>query len=230
MPSITLTGVDDATDLDAILSAASSHQPGLVEWGVLYSTSNAGRPRYPSRSTIDKIARLCEGVPTAPFALHICGRSVADFIASREHVSEIARAFPRVQINFAAPKHDLVALRRLIEVNPRRAFITQRNTANFNLWPAFADLPNHAYLFDASGGRGVQRMAWPAAMLNARCGWSGGLGPDNLEAQLPRIHAAARLPYWIDMESGLRDEADQLDLGRACRCIEIVEAFNRAHP
>lgn len=154
---------------------------------------------------------------------------MADFIAPREHVSEIACAFPRVQINFAAAKHDLVALRRLIEANSQRTFITQRNTANFNLWPAFTDLPNHADLFDASGGRGVQRLAWPTAMLDARCGWSGGLGPHNLEAQLPRIHAAARLPYRVDMESGLRDEADQLDLARARRCIEIVEAFNRAH-
>lgn len=189
MPAITLTGVDDATDLDAAMDLTSSRQPGLVEWGVLYSTSNAGSPRYPSRSAIERIARLCESLVDAPFALHICGRSVTDFIASRDHVSEIATAFARVQINFVAPKHDLVELRRLIERNPRRTFITQRNTANFNLWPAFADLHNHAYLFDASGGRGVRGRAWPAGILGARCGWAGGLGPHQAPREAPSFRA-----------------------------------------
>ena len=228
MPAITLTGADDATDPCALVDIAASRPAGLVEWGVLYSSSRFGQGRYPSRARIDEIAKMCTHASNAVFALHICGSAVRDFIAGCGHVSEVAQAFPRIQVNFIAPKHDLDALRERIAERPGRTVITQRNVPNANLWPLLGDLPNHAMLFDASGGRGQECAYWPSIIRGACCGYAGGLGPDNLRTELPRIEAAAAGQItWVDMESKLRDARDRFDLARALQCIGIVEDYER---
>lgn len=67
--------------------------------------------------------------------------------------------------------------------------------------------------------------AWPSPFPNRTCGYAGGLGPDNLETELPRIIGAARKhPFWIDMESSLRGLDDCFDLGKAAVSVRIVEA------
>jgi hypothetical protein len=46
-------------------------------------------------------------------------------------------------------------------------------------------------------------------------GYAGGLGPQSLAEALPRIEAAAgQGPFWMDMESALREEQDRFDIHR----------------
>jgi hypothetical protein len=88
-------------------------------------------------------------------------------------------------------------------------------------------------LFDRSGGAGRLPEAWPAPWYKeedgtyAYHGYSGGLGPDNLQEQLPLIQeAAGDSRYWIDMESGVRSDNDkQFNLGKVAKCLEICEPF-----
>lgn len=47
-------------------------------------------------------------------------------------------------------------------------------------------------LYDSSGGRGILPNSYRLPVGDF-CGYSGGLGPDNLEEQLPKILEAARL-------------------------------------
>lgn len=62
--------------------------------------------------------------------------------------------------------------------------------------------------------------------LSERWGYAGGLGPDTLATQLPRIAAAAGgQPVWVDMESRLRDAQDRFDIGAAARCLQAVDSF-----
>jgi len=92
--------------------------------------------------------------------------------------------------------------------------------------PMLSILPNHAILFDASGGHGVSPEYWPAHLPDKSCGYAGGLGPDNLARELPRIQeAAGQGPYWIDMEGKLRNEADRFDLARARLCLAACRQF-----
>ncbi len=59
-------------------------------------------------------------------------------------------------------------------------------------------------------------------------GYAGGLKPSNIAQQLPLIAAAAGDgPYWIDMESGVRDADDRFDLGK---CRAVCEAVYRSRP
>lgn len=80
-------------------------------------------------------------------------------------------------------------------------------------------------LFDASGGRGLERQEWPAHLGDWDCGYAGGLGPDNLRRELPRIAAAAGpSPYWIDMESKLREGDDRFSVALARQALDAVLA------
>ena len=88
----TLTGVDDATNIDHLFALGERFP--FVEWGPLYSESQAGTGRYPSQATLSAIARRLAGTPARPsFALHVCGRAVSDFLRGVGRVSDIAEAF-----------------------------------------------------------------------------------------------------------------------------------------
>jgi hypothetical protein len=58
-------------------------------------------------------------------------------------------------------------------------------------------------------------------------GYAGGLGPENVAAQLPIIDAHRSgpglplIPYWIDMETKIRDEQERLDLSKVRTVLEI---------
>lgn len=106
-------------------------------------------------------------------------------------------------------------------------------------------------LCDASGGHGVTPEMWPqAAWYDYReiqdstkffhftnrqeeplyFGYAGGLGPDNLDAELPKIiEASCDARFWIDMESGVRSvdvsRGDVFDLARVRRVLEICKPF-----
>lgn len=202
----------------------------FVEWGVLYSATQEGQGRYPSMRWVDDLSKMIdsrrEGEPKPRFALHVCGRAVEEFLRGEGHVFQVARRFGRVQLNFTAAKP---SWSNLVAEACKRHFsiITQHNAANESLSLSLQKQPNHAVLFDASGGRGIAPLSWPAAFEWAKpCGYAGGLGPETLEREIPRIHTAARgRAYWIDMESKLRDEQDRFDLQRAEHCLRIVESF-----
>ena len=84
-------------------------------------------------------------------------------------------------------------------------------------------------LFDSSGGKGREPEQWPAAQNDIRCGYAGGLGPDNLRRHLGLLDGTAGNPsIWVDMESGVRSEDVQaLDLDKVKRCLEIAAPFEK---
>ena len=56
----------------------------------------------------------------------------------------------------------------------------------------------------------------------SRYGYAGGLGPDNLRTEIPKIaEASGRHDFWIDMEGKVRDDSDRLDLSKVRRVLEI---------
>jgi phosphoribosylanthranilate isomerase len=84
----------------------------------------------------------------------------------------------------------------------------------------------HGILVDASGGRGISPVEWVRPPTDKRVGFAGGLGPDNLEQELPRILDVSRFGDWIDMETGLRDDDDWFDVERARAVLEIVQRLD----
>jgi hypothetical protein len=228
----TLTGIDQRVQIDTLYEI-SRHYP-FVEFGVLYSTSQAGTGRYPSLEWIELVANTLRRTPGPRAALHVCGRAVADLIEGRGHVSQLVHAFGRIQLNFAAKRYSTEDIRSLLKRHPNTVFITQYAHDKADLWKDLLDLSNHAVLFDASCGQGITPAQWPAPLdavtegltalsRNPVCGYAGGLGPDNLAQHLPAIaKVSADLPIWLDMESKLRLD-DKFDLTTALKCLYIVE-------
>lgn len=231
---VTLTGIDDATDLDRLVAISSRWS---VEWGVLFSRKLSGHhPRYPSLGLGDRLASL-----PVRRAAHLCGRWARDFLddylpLDPELVAILDGRYDRIQVNVPdgedlvrhGPVADLAErmARRAGSLGARRAILQCRGRT-------FPDFPEIDWLYDASGGRGVAAERWPDASSRGpslragrgpRIGYAGGIGPSTVADvvhRLSRSHANGT-PYWIDMETGLRDVSDRMDI-RLCEetCLAI---------
>lgn len=222
----TLTGLDDATSIDALLDMATANA-GRVEWGVLWG--NGQGHRYPPRDFIEHLAQLRQVHPDLKLALHLCGAVARQWIADDADVVSLASRFDRIQVNVNGrdSRVDQAALRQALVEGRHHAVITQHNAANEELTQFLGAAPNHALLFDASGGRGQAPAQWPLPVDGKVCGYAGGLGPDNVVAQLQQIAPLANGPFWIDMEASLRDDRDRFDLGACDRVLASVAAWRK---
>ncbi len=216
---ITFTGIDESCPLDEL--RALLWLDDRIELGVLYSETQAGSGRYPVVSWVNEIALRLGAEFQSRVALHVCGRAVKSFIRGKP-VQFTPWWFGRIQLNGSFDTEDSNYLRRFIGDGEAWPIITQYDNA-----PRLHDVirrPGHQVLFDASGGRGIARKDWPKHLGDWYCGYAGGLGPDNLEAELPRIAAAAgNSRYWIDMEGKLRTEADQFSIEAAHDAINAIQ-------
>lgn len=231
----TLTGIDQTTSLSE-LDALSKDHP-FVEWGMLYSPSRQGTPgRYPS---IDHLHQVLQELPShVQIALHICGDGVPNLLSGQdtEHqlLADVAARAGRVQLNFNGARRLILLedLAALLQDYQGTTFITQHHEANAPVWEYLASqgTTNHAVLFDASGGQGIECRDWPAPLPIA-CGYAGGLGPHNLARELPRIAGArGNGNTWIDMEGKLRNESDLFDLTAAKACLKTVASWLQDNP
>jgi len=222
---ITFTGIDDATDLIAARALAAEFP---VEYGVLFSPERQGNsPRYPSWPTLCKI--LLYAVPGSRYAAHLCGGYSRLLLASGSTTLDtiLREHFARVQINTHYVGLNVAVIAEWAESVKAQPILQCRD--------AFPPEEDVSWLFDASGGRGVVPDAWPAAArpgpvaaspeVPRLVGYAGGLSPTNIATALPLIAAAAGdSPYWIDMESGVRDADDRFDLAKCRAVCEAVYA------
>ena len=210
MPSITVTGVDRRTPLSGIQAILDAG----AEVGFLWTETPEGRNRYPSLEWICDTVCDVHGGRTA---VHACGRVAREYLLV-DHASP-GVLFDRIQVNGAV---SVPELRGLCTRYPEQVVITQDNAANVPL-REFAEARVHAILVDGSGGRGIVPARWQRPQTTKEVGFAGGLGPHNLEAELPKIAAIATGEWWIDMESGVRTD-DWFDVNKA---LEAVRIFNR---
>ncbi len=211
--SITLTGIDEATNLDEIRELLMFG----VEIGILYSGTPDQRNRYPEIAWIERALRyLHERISLGALSLHICGR-VARARLLNGGLADWMPFLARIQINGVVTAEEVQGLTkryRGIDI------ITQHAPTNYGL--TCLDVgPRHSVLIDGSGGRGVLPDAWPILCIRKPVGFAGGLGPENLAEQLPRILPAAQTGWWIDMESSLRDDQDRFSTDRAFAALKV---------
>lgn len=216
---ITFTGVDETCSIDDLLTLLGADP--RIELAILYSDTRAGAGRYPNPAWIcGTAARVRGAFGPGRVALHVCGRAVRRLLSGYSLHADLALLwdFQRIQLNGRFGPEDVDSLSAFIGVGPT---ITQFDS-NPDLHGQVRH-PHHQVLFDASGGRGLERSEWPKHLGDWTCGYAGGLGPDNLQRELPRIAAAAgSFPYWIDMESKLRDEEDRFSIALAREALDAV--------
>lgn len=198
---ITFTGVDDDTD-PAAMVALSDEYP--IEWGILFSPKRQGAGRYPRLATVEWL--VSEVLLT--YSAHLCGGDAREVIESGASHHDLSGYFGRAQINTADPKVQPSLIGLWAREAGLRAILQCRGP--------FPDVHAVDVLYDASGGRGILPTSWPSG-LDRLCGYAGGLSPDNVAAAVSVIGSRATR-YWIDMESGVRDDRDRFDIGK-CRAV-----------
>lgn len=222
---VTITGADDAVDV-ADLNAVAADYP-FVEWALLLLPEGAGGRRAPSYEWITGFKALYQG---AHKALHLCGSALLGFIEGRAEILDLMRGFKRIQLNleFGAVegRYDPQHLLARMAAHPEFEFIIQYTEKRAGLLPSLAAIAHHAILFDASAGRGVAPVSWPASLPGHFCGYAGGINPDNIAAHLDLIARAGAEETWIDMESGVRSD-DCFDLDKVREVLRITEPFTR---
>ena len=154
------------------------------------------------------------------------------FLARREDYSPV---ITRWQINFSGSKTEFLdypAMTRMFAMHPEREFIMQDNsstTSGTHLARLRACMltPSYSVLYDQSSGNGILAQQWARPHTDVRTGYSGGLKPENVAAQLDKIAAVVRDDtIWIDAEGGLKTPGTKtFDLSRARAYIDATNAW-----
>ena len=236
---VSLTGADDKVPPTA-LSALSARYAKAVppEWAILYCPEKEGTARYPSAAWREAFLAL-----DMPFtAAHLCGpqvfREILDPATAPARIADLSR-YGRVQLNINARRpefteEEVLAIYRTLH-QAGLHLILQHHHASRRTIEKFlpgldpASLSRIDLLYDESKGTGTAPEQWPplstVGSVPLRCGYAGGLGPAVLEDELPRIHESATawpdLPYFIDMESGIRSD-NEFDLAKVEAVLQLV--------
>lgn len=199
---ITFTGIDARTDLKRCREI-SMRWP--VEWGCLIG-GQLGKNRYPDETVIQDAGKQLRT------ALHCC-KDFANYANSGVFPSE-TYGYNRLQVNLLSHVYDLKALGNIAAQTLTPVIVQVRD-----VFPKREAGSWLQFLFDQSGGRGTCPDAYPEAPDENLVGYAGGLNPLNVADACSRIKARN---YWIDMETGVRNENDYLDLDKCeavCRAV-----------
>lgn len=215
---VTVTGADDNVDPEAL--AELSQEFPFVEWGILFSASRMGTPRYPTHSWVQRLTRT----PGLRLSAHLCGLYTREPLWWLPATPIDTTAFQRVQFNSKNLTFDPFVLKQ------SHAFIVQCFAANLSLFRQARNigLPLSP-LFDRSGGRGVTPAVWPHPWAHTYCGYAGGLNPSNVLDEVLRIDQAVDtvdrgLRAWIDMETGVRTY-NQFDLSKVRQVLSSIAPY-----
>lgn len=204
---ITFTGVDQWTSVPRMIELSRQYP---IEWAVLCSYDKAGQhPRYPAPADVAEFVNTT----TIRKAAHLCdelGRQAAIRMEPHPHY---VQAFERMQINHRNPSPLETAI-AAEGSTPYIPTIMQWRGPFPETRPRYIQL-----LFDQSGGRGQLPSEWPK-YPGYWVGYAGGISAANVIHVIDAIDADG--PYWLDMESSVRDEDDHFDLDRVQVVCEAV--------
>lgn len=233
---VTITGSDDAVDPGALIDLSAEFP--FVEWGLLRSRKlnevsgsawhTTGAARYPSPYWRDSFGCAIDRRDTrVQLSAHLCGALSREAMGGKlECLDSCSLRYQRVQLN-GFSKYRLPMLWGA-DRYPDREWILQTSdmVAELNGLELAKRHPNVVNLLDASGGRG-EVAAW-AERPEPRLGYAGGIGPDNVVAQIKHLLSYKTVQdFWIDMESGVRTD-DSFDLAKVRRVLELAKPFVEA--
>lgn len=212
---VTVTGADDNTDVLKMVELQKKFP--FVEFAILVQPNRSGLPRWPRKEWIKTLSG-CD----LQLSLHLCGHYVNDLLLGDStsiftELGDIWNMFDRVQINTHGEKHEteLNSMAILLNNFPGKEFIFQYDNENNEAFEhALNSGVNCSALFDLSHGAGVLPNSWPKIIDGAKCGYAGGLSPDNVKEQMDNIieKNGHDVNIWIDAETHLRSRTDGIDI------------------
>lgn len=234
---LSFTGVDDKTSIDDLVKLTSQYGK-YIRFGVLYMPEKEGQPRYPSES----FRRSLTDEKSLTIDAHLCGQKIFRMILdedTRASVIDDLKNYSRVQLNinaftkyFSDDEVELI-YDTLIENDIK--IIVQMNDGSKNavekLLNKYSEFDQELYVLnDSSKGLGKSPDHWPKTISDkAWFGFAGGLSPDNIKEQFPLIAEASNGNYfWVDMESGVRDENNEFSLEKVNQVAEYIDSDLRA--
>lgn len=218
---VTITGADDQVAHFDLFDLIKEFR--FLEIGILYSYDRLGMPRYPS----DKWRQeLWPYGARHGLAIHLCGQAARDAMAGdADELPHVPRGC-RVQLN-GFSRFRLPGL-KLAKGRPDDDVILQCNSpeAVNEALTLSCRYPNVSALYDVSGGVGrYLPEVWPVAPGRLRLGYAGGINEFNVEEALRALTALPGGDFWIDLETGARNERDEFDLAKARRILNLAKPF-----
>jgi hypothetical protein len=204
---ITFTGADNVDSIPAMQSLSARYP---IEWGVLIDPARQRNPLFPREETRDAMVR-------AGFRLsaHVCGELARSIVDGLNPPLAIG-GFSRLQINHGRAGSNMQEILNSIDYGARIGVRPALQCQG-----AFPSIMGVDWLYDISFGTGVQGTDWPPlTTAQPFCGYSGGLGAENVQSRLQRVAVSPGIPYWIDMESGVRTNG-RFDVAK---CQAVCEA------
>lgn len=228
---VTITGPDDSISPSALIALNDKYQ--FVEWGILVSQKHFGANRFPSMEWIKRLELVKKDHPEIKLSCHLCGKYVRDLCLGSDlaikELGELWNMFDRVQINFhGIPHNKSIDFIHLLLEQKDKEFIFQFDDVNNSIIESVSKAGvNCSALFDTSGGAGILPNEWPEPLQNIKCGYAGGISPENIEAQIKLIESkVGETEIWIDMETHVRSNNDsQFDLSKVEKCLEISSSY-----
>ena len=209
---VTFTGIDERTDLERVARIGRRHR--WAEFGVLADSQSETGPRYPNLQVIEKLRELHKSSGTET-AIHLCGRLARAVRAGKyETATALCGGFGRIQINLPSSER-LLGIDHCAELGVRagKRVIVQHEGP----WPVPDTWQLHGIdrLHDRPEGTGTEAIEkWPEPPSggDGHYGYAGGLGPHNIGRALEFAGRFSERRIWLDMETGVRDAGDWLDL------------------
>lgn len=219
---VTITGADNNISQNDLVEISKVYP--FVEWGLLFSKYKEGQQRYPTTEWIDKLLEY-----DINLSAHFCGWYSKEVLEEKNFqlISNL-KNFKRIQLNYNF-KNYIQNITDLIEFmnNNSKSIIFQYNKSNSEFLNTILDLdiPNNIhFLYDASGGRGVEIKDIVNPFKNYT-GYSGGLNDINIDNICKLISENTdKSNVWIDLESGARTN-NFFDLDKVIKILEIVKPY-----
>ena len=220
---VTMTGADDSINPNELFEISKKYP--FVEWGILVSRNSQGNNRFPSIEWMNKLSEL--NTDNLSLSCHLCGTYVKEvFMGNDTFINELGsiwNQFQRVQINTHGYKHKFEESAITDLKKFEKEIIFQFDGVNKPILDyAISEGVNCSTLFDMSHGAGVLPKEWLLPIDGIRCGYAGGLSPENVVGQLKLIdEKVGDYELWIDMETQIRSNNDQkFDLTKVISVLE----------
>lgn len=197
-----------------------------------------GMSRFPCAAWINKLKELPSNVR---LSVHVCGQWVTDTLLGNppRDIHEMFGAIKNVkryQLNTHGVRH--AWRQEFIEYlhGVPQTIIFQNDGKHDQLInnARQSGLRNIASLFDLSHGAGVLPESWPMPIPGMKCGYAGGLTPENVHDQCVKIWEKindANAEIWIDAETHLRSfnsmsqHPDYFDLEKVEKFVKAALPF-----